>query len=132
MIRGPLLRRVATMTNLLSSGYTKDVTKADREAVYERDGHCCQRCGVYAYGGSIHHRVNKSVGGDSRPANLVLLCGSGTTRCHGWVTQNPAKAATTGWAVPSYAIDRLPDIALIRTNGTVFKLDNDFMAGAPL
>lgn len=118
------------MSLLSEMNYPKDPTDAVRQAIYERDGHCCQRCGVYAYGGSLHHRVNKSVGGDARPANLVLLCGSGTTGCHGWVTRNVKKARTAGWAVLSGDLDLLPRIGLVRINGTVFLLSNDLNAEA--
>lgn len=30
------------------------------------------------------------------PANLLLLCGSGTTGCHGWVESNRAEARDLG------------------------------------
>ena len=34
---------------------------------------------------TLHHLVSKSLGGDDVAANLVALCGSGTTGCHGLV-----------------------------------------------
>jgi hypothetical protein len=34
------------------------------------------------------------------PANLVLLCGSGTTGCHGWVEAHRAAATRAGFLVP--------------------------------
>ena len=34
---------------------------------------------------SLHHLVSKSLGGDDVAENLVPLCGSGTTGCHGLV-----------------------------------------------
>lgn len=34
---------------------------------------------------SLHHLVPRSLGGDDVEANLVPLCGSGTTGCHGYV-----------------------------------------------
>ncbi len=30
------------------------------------------------------------------PSNLVLLCGSGTTGCHGWVHAHPSEAHEQG------------------------------------
>jgi hypothetical protein len=36
-------------------------------------------------GESLHHRLPRSRGTDNSAANLVLLCGSGTTGCHGEV-----------------------------------------------
>lgn len=78
------------------------IPAAVREVVYDRDDRCCFRCGVYAYAGSVHHRKNASQGGRSSPCNLVVLCGSGTTGCHGWVTTHPIEAIREGLTVPSY------------------------------
>lgn len=79
-----------------------------REIVYARADRCCERegCGVYAYGGSVHHRRARGMGGDKRSttdraSNAILLCGSGTTGCHGWVEQNRATAIEAGLLVPS-------------------------------
>lgn len=75
------------------TGFTTKV----RHIVYERAGQCCELCGVYAYGGSLHHRRPRGMGGDKRPeinaaSNAVLLCGSGVTGCHGWVESNRSTA----------------------------------------
>jgi hypothetical protein len=43
-------------------------------------------------GGTRHASVNQ-------PQNLVTLCGSGTTGCHGQVEANPAWAKAHGWSV---------------------------------
>lgn len=68
----------------------------------------CERCGRNPEGGSYHHRRIKGMGGDPRPdtneaPNLVLLCGSGTTGCHGWVHTNTDVARAAGWLVSRYA-----------------------------
>ena len=62
----------------------------------------CQRCGRPARGGSRHHRKPRGMGGknradQSRPSNVVTLCGSGTTGCHGYIEQNRAEGYQTGW-----------------------------------
>lgn len=82
----------------------KDV-EASRAVVRSRDGHRCQMCGasVLNIESSIHHRLNKGNGGSAlleRPSVLVRLCGSGTTRCHGWVTEHPDAAGRLGWLLP--------------------------------
>lgn len=74
----------------------------------------CERCGRQLDGwdgGSYHHRRIKGMGGDRRPetnlpANLLLLCGSGTTGCHGWVHAggNRAVALEAGWLVSRWAV----------------------------
>ena len=33
------------------------------------------------------------------PDNLLTLCGSGTTQCHGWVESHPEWAELHGWSV---------------------------------
>lgn len=68
--------------------------------VDERSGRRCERCGrTVLVGGSHHHRKLRSRGGPDDPSNLVFLCGSGTTLCHGWVHANPAAATEAGWMV---------------------------------
>ena len=42
------------------------------------------------------------MGGDRHAntgANLVLMCGTGTTGCHGWAESNRAQAHDEGWLV---------------------------------
>lgn len=79
---------------------------ADERDAYElvtlRDSDTCQRC-RHAQGVNRDHRKNRSQGGLSVVSNLQLLCGSGTTGCHGWVTTNPADALAEGWSVPGWA-----------------------------
>lgn len=43
--------------------------------------------------------------------NIVWLCGSGTTGCHGWAEHFPAEAEPDGWALPSTAA---PELVAIR------------------
>lgn len=67
-----------------------------------RDGYCCVRCGasLEVVPGSRHHRQRRRDGGHT-PENLILLCGSGTTGCHGWVHANPRAAQVFGYIVPA-------------------------------
>lgn len=79
-----------------------------KTAIAERDGGRCARCGTVILGGphSIHHLThgNRS---DNRPQTLLTLCGSGTTGCHGWVTENRHLARLAGWVRSKHA--RNPD-----------------------
>lgn len=77
-----------------------DVRRA-RAAVNERDQGACVRCGQR--GTNWDHRKNRSQGGRWEASNGQVMCGSGTTGCHGWKTENPAEAMGLGFAVPSYA-----------------------------
>lgn len=72
-----------------------------RAAVKGRDGGRCVRCGGLA--NNFDHRRNSSQGGQIVASNGQLLCGTGTTGCHGWKTSHPAEAIATGYAVPGYA-----------------------------
>lgn len=75
--------------------------------VDRRDSYQCARCGVslFTVAGSHHHRKRRS---QSSPEtvhnveNLILLCGSGTTGCHGWVHSHPMEAYEQGFLVHSY------------------------------
>jgi len=74
-----------------------------RTAVMGRDGGQCARCGAPAT--NVHHRQPRGMGGSNDPtindsSNLVSLCGSGTTGCHGWIEANRLAAMTRGWLVP--------------------------------
>jgi 5-methylcytosine-specific restriction protein A len=79
-----------------------------RDLVKERDAFRCVVCGrPVGSDHSVHHRRNRGTGGSSNPrinlpSNLLLVCGSGTTLCHGEITNNAnrAKALEAGWVVP--------------------------------
>jgi hypothetical protein len=76
-----------------------------RELVMLRDAGVCVRCHRVdpVFGVNHDHRKNRSQGGDWAPSNGQLLCGSGTTGCHGFVTTNPKAAMDEGLSVPSWA-----------------------------
>ncbi|KFI67726.1 gp77 phage protein [Bifidobacterium magnum] len=78
-----------------------------RDIIAERDNGCCVRCGKYCIGqtASIHHRKRRSQANKrerDQPQNLVLLCGTGTTGCHGWAHANVADAQTMGYLLHSW------------------------------
>lgn len=89
----------------------------ERLVIVARAGGSCELCGVpvafvdddgqvtplAAY--SIHHRQPRGMGGTSDLAansatNLLLLCGTGTSGCHGMVETQRALAVEHGWLVP--------------------------------
>lgn len=72
-----------------------------------RDGNSCVVCGVYVGdGGNVHHRRNRGMGG-SRAANvisnLVTVCGTPSSGCHGLLTERPWEidAEWNGWMLPT-------------------------------
>ena len=82
-------------------------SKADERDAYEhvtlRDNDTCQRCRRNCGGSNRDHRVNRSQGGRTVVSNLQVIGGTGTTGCHGWITEHPEDAVAEGWAAPGYA-----------------------------
>lgn len=54
----------------------------------------CVLCGQR--GSNRHEKLPRGRGGYRDEFNTVILCGSGTTGCHGWVTGNPNEAEKIG------------------------------------
>ena len=88
------------------------VTAAVRRDVIARDGSRCQWCGrhVATESGwySLQHRRARGMGGSRRAStdaapNLVLVCGTGTTECHGYIEAHPQEAAARGFRISSSA-----------------------------
>ena len=61
----------------------------------------CERCGSPGPL-SCQHLVKRSHGGRWEPRNIVVLCGDGTTGCHGWAEKEPLAAQAEGWALASH------------------------------
>lgn len=80
-----------------------DPAPATVRLVRERDDWRCARCAGWGPL-STQHRVARGMGGTrsawiNEPPNLLTLCGSGTTQCHGWVERHPTWAQAHGWSV---------------------------------
>ena len=103
-------------------------TPTMRAAVMKRADNCCERCGqsIVNIPGSIHHRSARRMGGRKGAntlTNLVLLCGTGTTGCHGEIESYRQKAKAAGWIVSSW--ESPETVPLITTHGDRFLLDDD-------
>lgn len=76
---------------------------------------------------SVHHRQPRGMGGSSldvnRASNLLLLCGSGTTGCHGMVESQRVLAYAHGWLVPR-SFDTTLYAVLIYTGDVVYLTDD--------
>lgn len=73
-----------------------------RAIVYERAGGRCEAAVPGVCLGtidSVHHR--RKAGRVWNPANLLAVCGDGTTGCHGWIEHHPDKAREDGLWVDS-------------------------------
>lgn len=91
--------------------------------VRERDDWRCARCAGWGPL-STQHRVARGMGGTrwpgiNEPANLLTLCGSGTTMCHGWVEAHPAWAADHGWSIRQHRRDLAPHVPVWTWRGWV-------------
>jgi hypothetical protein len=93
-----------------------EVSRATRTRVLERDGYLCQKCGrTVGLGANMQHRRARGRGGRGKevsvnfPENLLSLCGSGTTGCHGWVTGHPKESDEQGWSVSTNATTYGPE-----------------------
>lgn len=86
-------------------------TPAQRALVAERAGHSCELCPKSLHDGdawtgehSFHHRQARGMGSTRRPEtnaayNLLLVCGTGTTGCHGFIESHRKAAEAEGWLV---------------------------------
>jgi hypothetical protein len=72
-----------------------------------RAGYYCEICGADLMNNtpvSLHHRLPRGMGGSSHPdrhssSNLMAVCGTGTTGCHGVIESYRAQAYEHGWLV---------------------------------
>jgi hypothetical protein len=95
----------------------------DEEKIVARDQGKCVRCGRHVahlqrgWAWSIHHRRPRGSGGTSlawvdQAANGIILCGSGTTGCHGWVEKNRRAAIDAGYLISALGLSVAEDIPL--------------------
>ena len=105
------------------------VTDGVRNLVLTRGNYRCEHCHEdFLYSGvSVHHRRPRMMGGSKNellhlPANLIALCGSGTTGCHGWVESNRTKAREMGLLIQK--VESAEDIPFQDKEGNWWKLDN--------
>jgi hypothetical protein len=85
-----------------------------RHAFYVREKEACFLCRrplrweERGMGWSAHHRKPRGMGGTSDPrvasiANCLIVCGSGTTGCHGRIERNREVALAVGLLIPKNA-----------------------------
>lgn len=78
----------------------------------------------------IHHRRPRGMGGTKQSstdeaANGIVLCGSGTQGCHGWVESNRSDAIMSGWIVmQSQEPSTVPVLLYTGMNKGWYLLDN--------
>lgn len=72
-------------------------TKARKLLTRRSDGRC-EICGRHP-ATNAQHRKNRSQGGTWDLSNLLHVCGSGTTGCHGKIHARPEASYANGWSV---------------------------------
>jgi len=107
------------------------VTEETRFVVFSRAGYRCERCftklaGVF--GASVHHRRPRMMGGSRKPelhypANLIVLCGSGNTGCHGWVESNRDRSREHGYLINK--VESASSIPFRDNAGIWYLIDNE-------
>lgn len=81
----------------MNEGKCRRVVKT-RAGLGDPDDARCERCGAPPPL-TMHHRRNRSQGGQWVPSNIVALCGDGVRGDHGWVGAHPAEANVQGWSL---------------------------------
>lgn len=103
------------------------IPRATREMVLARDNHACVSCGRSIHtslGYSIQHRIPRGMGGSKHdprinlPSNLITLCGSATTGCHGWAESSRNDAREQGYLL--YRLSEPAKVAVLTELGWTF------------
>lgn len=81
-------------------------TPVMKRTISERDGGICQYCGYVAYLPVIEHIVPSSLGGPTKPENLVLACNACNVRKKNsiWIPTNFDSIASPQWKEDVYAM----------------------------
>jgi hypothetical protein len=106
------------------------VTEAEcRTLVRERSGGMCEarvKDVCKGPGMSMHHRNKAGQGGAWTPANILHLCGDGTTGCHGWIEANPASSRRKGlWLYRGQNPASSPALIVFRGMTGTYLLDDE-------
>jgi|SRR5579863_9420654 len=92
------------------------IPRAVRLAVYTRDQGRCQACGKnleHELWYSIQHRKARGVGGQNNLENLILVCGSATSRgCHRKCEDRDPEMIERGFVVRSWDDETLVPVTL--------------------
>ena len=105
------------------------VSEETRFTVLARANYKCERCNrdFLGYPMSVHHRRPRMMGGSKNEmlhesANLIVLCGTGTNGCHGWVESNRAKARELGYLIQK--VESAEEIPFQDETGAWWNIDN--------
>lgn len=111
--------------------------KTARRLVRERSGGDCEvRIAGVCLGRATnwHHRRNRSRGGLWLPSNGLDVCGSGTTGCHGALTNTNGYAdvfRAAGWLVRGYQDPAGVAVAIVGRGSVWLSDDGQYLDTAP-
>lgn len=74
----------------------KDPRASARKRIADPWCRPCRRLGVFVAATNCHHLLGKGQGGDDVEDNLIPICGSGSTGCHGAIHGTPYTHPTGG------------------------------------
>lgn len=112
------------------------------EAVLERAGWSCEICN-HMLGDrrgedwSLHHRRPRQMGGSrwvgiNLPSNLLAVCGSGTTLCHGVIESHRSGAVAAGWLVLSRTDSATVAVLIHRDRWTYLTESGEYSDNPPV
>lgn len=112
-------------------------TPKTRQIVWTRAGSRCEVCGtnLLTAPNSIHHRRRRGMGGNrsvwiNQPSNLILICGTGVTGCHGHIESYRTAAYDAGLLLRDGEMPWEHPVQLLQ--GLVYLTDEgDYATGAP-
>jgi hypothetical protein len=93
-----------------------------RQLVHARSHGLCEMCGGVAH--HVHHRKNRSQGGQWSPENCLHLC----VFDHHFVTVNPAESVKNGWSVRSHQDPATSPVWLARHEWALLDDNGGFVA----
>lgn len=106
------------------------ITPKTLDIIRERAAGLCERC-YRSPDTNSHHRRPRGLGGSrdpdtDLPANLLRLCGSGTTGCHGWIEHHRTTSIDLGYLIQQGKAPSTVPVLLV-THGFYgwYLLDND-------
>lgn len=102
-----------------------DIPRKTKGLVFLRDNGQCIRCGYEGELNFHHRKLRRHAPKDEvhNPENVIMLCGSGTTGCHGWVHSNPRESYRLGWMVRSW--DRPEKAPCLYVDTLYYLLDSE-------
>lgn len=111
-------------------------------AVLERAGYSCEACSSplgdrRGVDWSVQHRIPRGMGGTrwagvNRPSNLMILCGSATTGCHGFAESHRGPAVAAGWLIQSRTDPRTVAILITRDRWCYLGDDGEYHDNPPV